>query len=155
MLKLLLLTVVLVTASAVQAQGVGDSLIVNLKNGQREAIPLSSIQKITFDTILSSRVQASEKVTAGLNVKDNYPNPFHSQTNIVFTVPLPGSATVNISDANGKLIRNIEKIDCNLGQNTVPWDGKDQMGNQVPMGAYFYEIHFGNQTQARRAVVVQ
>lgn len=142
-------------AACLHAQGIGDSLVVNLKNGQRIAIPISSIQKITFDTVLSDRVQYSGNATAGLNVKDNYPNPFHSQTNIVFSVSEPGIASINVFDLKGEFIKSIEKIDCTAGQNTVPWDGKDQKGDPVPIGTYLYELHFGSHVQTRKAVVVQ
>ncbi|HEY3876244.1 MAG TPA: hypothetical protein VGM92_12265, partial [Candidatus Kapabacteria bacterium] len=79
-------------ASHASAQGVGDSLIVNLKNGQRVTIPLSTIQKITFDSEITEQVRL--KPENGLQIGPNFPNPAGNGTNIVFTVPDAGIVTI-------------------------------------------------------------
>ena len=50
MKRAVFIAILLFFATRAYSQGVGDSLIVNLKNGQRVAIPLSEVRKITFDT---------------------------------------------------------------------------------------------------------
>jgi flagellar hook assembly protein FlgD len=146
---------VLLFAARADAQAVGDSLIVNLKNGQRVAIPLSSIQKITFDSTSSESVQISPSSVSGVQVLPSFPNPSRTGTNIEFFIPTTGSVSISIYDNNGNLIRQIEAQNCIVGQNDITWDGLNDRGEPIMSGAYFYEVRFGNETQAKEMVVIK
>ena len=154
MKKAVFIAIGLLFASYASAQGVGDSLIVNLKNGQRVAIPLSSIQKITFDSTSSEGVQSTPNVS-GLQVSPSFPNPSRTGTNIEFTIPTPGSVGISIYDSKGNIIRQIQTPNCVAGGNQITWDGLDDHGSHVPSGVYFYEVRFGNETQAKETVVIK
>src|ERR1051325_4015219 len=94
-LRLIVLVVLLILGSSVHAQGIGDSLIVHLKNGQRVAIPLSDIRKITFDTLGTSDVKNSPSFSRrGQGVV--YPNPLRTSTTIDFDLPHSGDVTIQI-----------------------------------------------------------
>ena len=74
----------------------------------------------------------------------NYPNPFNSQTTIKYDVP---SLMVNIVPVEiyiyntiGKLIRTIDEGDKSVGTHTVIWDGKNDDGESVSSGVYFYQL---------------
>ncbi len=155
MKRTVIIAAVLLFAVRADAQSVGDSLIVNLKNGQRVAIPFASIQKITFDSASSERVQASSSGTSGLQVSPSFPNPSRTGTNIGFSIPTPGSASISIYDSKGNLIRSLTMPNCAAGQNEISWDGLDDRGNSVTSGAYFYEVRFGNEVQAKEMVVIK
>jgi flagellar basal-body rod modification protein FlgD len=47
---------------------------------------------------------------------------------------------VRIRDANGNLVRTLKLGERAAGLNTVTWDGRDSMGNQVQPGSYSLEI---------------
>ena len=74
----------------------------------------------------------------------NYPNPFNSQTTIKYDVP---SLMVNIVPVEiyiyntiGKLVRTIDEGDKSVGTHTVIWDGKNDDGENVSSGIYFYQL---------------
>ena len=74
----------------------------------------------------------------------NYPNPFNSQTTIKYDVP---SLMVNIVPVEiyiyntiGKLVRTIDEGDKSVGTHTVIWDGKNDDGESVSSGVYFYQL---------------
>ena len=74
----------------------------------------------------------------------NYPNPFNSQTTIKYDVP---SLMVNIVPVEiyiyntiGKLVRTIDEGDKSVGTHTVIWDGKNDDGENVSSGVYFYQL---------------
>jgi flagellar hook assembly protein FlgD len=147
----------LVATSRAWAHGVSDSLIVNLKSGQRVAIPLTSIQKITFDSVTSDVVygQAGSTAPRGLQVSPSFPNPSRTGTNIEFSIATAGSVDISIYDSKGNLVRLISLPNCAAGQNQITWDGLDDRGAPVPCGAYFYEVRFGNETQTKQMVVIK
>ena len=76
----------------------------------------------------------------------NYPNPFQSST--YFTFELRGddknmeSFRIKVYTIAGRLIRDIEVDPTSLkaGFNRIYWDGKDQDGDDIANGVYFYKI---------------
>lgn len=144
----------LITFCNAEAQGVGDSLIVKLKNGQRVAISLASIRKITFDSTTASGVQTTPNAPS-LQVSPSFPNPVRAGTNFEFSIPTLGNVNISIFDSKGEVVRQIEMPNCTTSQNQVAWDGLDDRGMPVPTGAYFYEVRFGNEVQTKEMVVIK
>ena len=154
MKKAIVLGFLLLTITSAHAQGIGDSLIVNLKNGKRVAIPLSDIRKITFDTLTASVAQASSP-THGLDVSPSFPNPSHAGTNIDFDIATAGSVNIAIYDSKGNLIRHLQTPNAQAGHNRVVWDGLDEHGAAVASGVYFYEVRFKGEMLMKKTEVVR
>lgn len=79
----------------------------------------------------------------------NFPNPF--KTNTYFTFELTGSQVpdelrVKIYTVAGRLIREISipPSELRLGFNRINWDGRDQDGDDIANGIYFYKIVYKN-----------
>ena len=74
----------------------------------------------------------------------NFPNPFNNQTTIKYDIP---SLMVNMVDVEihiyntlGKLVKTIDEGDKSAGQFTTTWDGKNDDGEKVSSGVYFYQL---------------
>jgi hypothetical protein len=74
----------------------------------------------------------------------NYPNPFNNQTTIKYDIP---TMMVNMVDVEihiyntlGKLVKIIDEGDKSVGQYTTVWDGKNDDGDNVSSGVYFYQL---------------
>jgi len=48
---------------------------------------------------------------------------------------------VNITNSKGDLVRVIELGNQKLGEQSVPWDGKDSSGKGLPAGVYEFEVN--------------
>lgn len=83
----------------------------------------------------------------------NSPNPFYPQqdqtTNITLTLDAPAPVTLRIFDAAGEKVLEKTFAAGDLNQNPlhpqyksfyVPWDGRNDAGNPVVSGVYFYEV---------------
>lgn len=77
----------------------------------------------------------------------NYPNPFNPRReHTTFTFSLNQSATVSIKiyTVAGRLIKTIEDVPgvdgFNYFQEGLKWDGRDEVGDPVANGVYFYKI---------------
>lgn len=78
----------------------------------------------------------------------NYPNPFTTSTQFVFTLTgtqVPDLFTIQIMTITGKVVREInrdELTDLHIGRNitSYAWDGKDMYGDQLANGVYLYRI---------------
>jgi hypothetical protein len=90
----------------------------------------------------------------------NYPNPFNPDTWIPFKLAADESVTILIYNQKGQLIRTIV-----LGQKAAGvylskdkaayWDGRDDLGEKVSSGVYFYSLRAGEFIATRKLVVVK
>jgi N-acetylneuraminic acid mutarotase len=84
------------------------------------------------------------------------PNPVLSgMTQISFTLAKKDNVTINIYDATGRLIRNLVNASYNTGNNTVTWNGKDERGNNVMSGIYFYTIKTTDYDATKKLVLMR
>ena len=74
----------------------------------------------------------------------NFPNPFNNQTTIKYDIP---SLMVNMVDVEihiyntlGQMVRTIDEGDKSAGQFTTIWDGKNDDGETLSSGVYFYQL---------------
>jgi len=80
----------------------------------------------------------------------NYPNPFSTSTTISFNLATrlrsasPGQAKIEIHNIKGQLVKNFELRIPNSEFPKVVWDGKDENGNQLSSGIYFYSLKIRN-----------
>ncbi|MBN2544095.1 T9SS type A sorting domain-containing protein [bacterium] len=85
----------------------------------------------------------------------NYPNPFNPETTIEFTMYENAYATVGIYDIQGKLVRTLFKGDKGTGTHSITWNGKDENGNKVPSGTYFYKVQAGDELIAKQIILLE
>lgn len=65
------------------------------------------------------------------------PNPFSSETHVVFEQTKPGPAYLVISDAMGRELNRVVSEFNMPGVNRLTWDGKDHNGNILADGLYY------------------
>ncbi|NJK84174.1 MAG: T9SS type A sorting domain-containing protein [Saprospiraceae bacterium] len=78
----------------------------------------------------------------------NYPNPFTTSTQFVFTLTgeqLPEDMKIQIMTISGRVVREIgieELGDLKIGLNRTNfrWDGTDEYGDRLGNGVYLYRV---------------
>ncbi len=100
------------------------------------------------------------RYTEVTNVKGNYPNPFNPETSIEFS--LKGHSNeeveVNLTVYNIKGQKVITLIDGKInpsGQHSVRWSGKDDTGNSVSSGVYFYKLQTPDYSETGKMVLMK
>ena len=73
----------------------------------------------------------------------NYPNPFNPETWIPYQLAKPTEVTLTIHAANGAVVRTLELGHQPAGfyesrPRAAYWDGKNEVGESVASGVYFY-----------------
>ncbi len=137
--------------SSAKAQTI-DSLIVKLRNGTEVAIALSNIENITFDSVTSA-VREFPLLPNRVTIVRNFPNPAIAATKIEFDVSTPCPVEVEIYNIHGDNIRRLHKSNCEVGPNSLNWDGLDGVGTNVPSGTYFYRLSLGSDTRAGKLII--
>jgi hypothetical protein len=85
----------------------------------------------------------------------NFPNPFNPMTRIDFGMSAPGTVSLRIYDAAGRLVRALAEGPRPAGRYHEAWDGKDGRGASVSSGVYFYRLDAGSFTQTRKMLLVR
>ncbi len=89
----------------------------------------------------------------GIRALYTWPNPMQKETTFTFNLTgmaRPESGEIAIFTPAGRKIRTIElsAADLNVGNNRIAWNGRDEDGDRIANGVYFYRIriHHGDQT---------
>ena len=88
----------------------------------------------------------------------NYPNPFNPETWIPYQLANPADVTLRIYATDGHLVRTLVLGNQSVGSyqsrnKAAYWDGKNEFGEPVASGVYFYTLSAGNFTATRRMVI--
>jgi len=78
--------------------------------------------------------------TSALALYQNYPNPMGSGTTIRYQIPEGGMVSLSVYDSNGRLVRNLVSGHHSEGSYETSWDGRNDLGNEVSCGVYFYRL---------------
>jgi bacillopeptidase F (M6 metalloprotease family) len=90
-----------------------------------------------------------------LSLNQNYPNPFNPRTSISLTVPERGFVDLAVYNILGSKVRTLINNDLEAGESTVLFDGKDDSGNPVSAGVYFYRLKTQAGTVTRKMVLIK
>lgn len=82
-----------------------------------------------------------------------YPNPFTAHTFITFRLKNPGKVLVQITDLNGRTIKNLMDARISTGEYTMTWEGNDNYGNIVKAGTYIVTITLNGKKAAGIKIV--
>jgi hypothetical protein len=112
---------------------------------------------------LEKKIEATgvEEIQGDLSKPDkftllqNYPNPFNPQTRIEFLLDKPSLVTVYIYNILGKKVKKILEERLKAGHYAIDWDGKDEKGNEVSSGIYFYRVQTGSEAQTKKMVLLK
>ena len=95
--------------------------------------------QVTFRVILKESVS---------NVL-NYPNPFSSQTQFIFTLTgseVPDDISISILTVSGKVVKEISReelgpLRIGLNRTDYKWNGTDDYGEKLGNGVYLYKVN--------------
>jgi len=73
-------------------------------------------------------------------LSQNYPNPFNPETTIEYQLPQSAEVSLTIYNIQGKEVRRLVYETKSAGYHRTRWDGRDQFGQQLASGMYFYRI---------------
>ncbi len=88
----------------------------------------------------------------------NYPNPFNPETWIPYQLSKSADVTVRVYTARGVLVRTLEVGHQPAGiyqhrSRAVYWDGKNEVGESVASGIYFYTLTADDFTATRKMII--
>lgn len=91
----------------------------------------------------------------GYELAQNHPNPFNPSTVIAYRIAQNERVNLAVYDVSGRLVRTLVDDKRVAGENHEVWDGKDDAGQDVSSGVYFYRLEAGNYLKTRRMVLLK
>ena len=90
----------------------------------------------------------------------NYPNPFNPETWIPYRLAKASEVVVEIFASNGQVVRRLQLGHQPAGiyqsrSRAAYWDGKNEDGEPVASGVYFYTLTAGDFTATRKMLILK
>jgi len=85
----------------------------------------------------------------------NFPNPFNPTTTILFDIIHSNDITLQIFNSKGRLVKTLINDNLESGQHSVIWDSKDEKGDAVPSGIYYYRLQVGEQNETLKLILLK
>ena len=127
---------------------------------------LSEARRFTLTDATSQRgILYLEQLLAALTPKEtallsNYPNPFNPETWIPYQLTSASTVEITVYDARGRIVRQLDLGHKTAGYHTsrsqaAYWDGRNNFGESVASGVYFYTLTAGDFTATRKMLMMK
>ena len=153
------------------ALGDGAAAAPTLESLELEGLTAAEIQDLLkrvhqlalTDTAYLRGIVVLEQLLSALIPKEtallpNYPNPFNPETWIPYQLTKPAEVTLRIYAADGKLVRRLALGHQAAGiyesrSRAAYWDGRNEQGEPVASGVYFYTLTAGDFAATRKMLI--
>ena len=112
-----------------------------------------------------SEVEDNLQVPSTFQLCQNYPNPFpvrlsdqrigSVETIIEYHLPSTHRVTIRIFNTLGQVVRTLVDEQKEAGIYLVRWDGRNESGQDVASGIYFYVMNAGNYRAIKKALLLR
>ena len=156
------LTVVAVETG--RAAQIGDILEITAQSPH----PLIGVEPlrytITAEDVKQSLIQLPDlilyEIPSDTELLQNYPNPFNPETWIPYRLAADAHVTLTIYDTAGQVVRTIDvghrvAAVYESRSKAVYWDGRNEVGEPVASGVYFYHLSAGDFASTRRMLIIK
>ena len=119
---------------------------------------------LTYPTALKG-ILFLEQLLAALLPKEtallpNYPNPFNPETWIPYRLAEDAFVTLTIYDGEGRVVRMLEvghrvAAFYESRSKAIYWDGRNELGEQVATGVYFYHLSAEDYSATRKMLILK
>nr|MBC8525872.1 carboxypeptidase regulatory-like domain-containing protein [Candidatus Cloacimonadota bacterium] len=89
-------------------------------------------------------------------LNSNFPNPFRHSTTISFSCHRDTeNAEIIIYNIKGQKVKKLVNEKLNAGEHQIFWNGKDESGNPVSSGIYFYRLEANNRSFIKKMLLMR
>ena len=84
-----------------------------------------------------------------------YPNPFNPVTTIRYHLAQNDWAQLTIIDLLGRPVRTLLQQQKTAGKYSIKWDGKNDVGQPMSAGMYFYQLQTQYMTETQKIILIK
>jgi hypothetical protein len=114
--------------------------------------PSHIVLPVTSGTTSVSLADQRELTPRDFILSQNYPNPTSGVTQIAYSLPRMSAIRITLFNMLGQEIRTLVDGLVTSGAHTVSWDGRDENGQPVAKGIYFYRLEAGGFAMTKKLI---
>jgi len=154
----------IVDIEAGRAATVGDILEISAESPN----PFMGVEPlryaVTAEDVRQSLIQlpplVAYEIPAETALLPNYPNPFNPETWIPYRLAEDAFVTLTIYDGIGQVVRTFDvghriASAYESRSKAIYWDGRNDVGERVASGVYFYTLTAGDFSATRRMLIIK
>lgn len=103
-------------------------------------------------TVVVAAGKSESLLPDAFSLSQNYPNPFNPETVIKYALPEDCHVELTIYNMLGQKVKTLISQYQNAGYKMVHWNGKDDKGNEIASGVYFYKIKSPKYSETKKMV---
>ena len=157
-------TMTFVDVIGARAARIGDVLEITVSSTSAQVGVQAERHVVSTDDVGLSQIRVPDmlayEVPTETALLPNYPNPFNPETWIPFRLAKDADVSLRIYNTAGSLVRTIE-----LGHHHAAvyetkgkaayWDGRNNFGEQVASGVYFYSLSTDDYSETRKMLILK
>ncbi|MDR3627713.1 MAG: T9SS type A sorting domain-containing protein [Ignavibacteriaceae bacterium] len=101
------------------------------------------------------KVDKGTKVPTTFSLSNAYPNPFNPTTNIQFNIAKSENIKLVVFNILGQQVKTLVNGEMKAGSYTATWNGKDEFGNSVASGIYFYRLESQSFNTTKKMILMK
>ena len=147
-----------------RAAQIGDILEISAQSPDRFVGVEPLRYTVTAEDVKQSLIQLPSliayKIPVETELLSNYPNPFNPETWIPYRLAEDAIVTLTIYDGAGQVVRTLD-VGHRIAavyegrSKAIYWDGRNNVGEQVASGVYFYHLSAGDYSATQKMVILK
>jgi M6 family metalloprotease-like protein len=129
--------------------GLCDVVVTNPGDGTAVVLEAFQITNVVIG------VDDTPRAPDAFALRQNYPNPFNPETTIPFDIKERTHVTLAIYNIRGQVVRTVVDQTLEARSYGIGWDGRNDAGQAVSSGVYFYKLVAGDFQDVRKLVLTK
>ncbi len=117
-------------------------------------VNVSEISSMIDNLIGVSTIEVKERLVK-FTLNQNYPNPFNPSTVISFEISNIQKVSLKVYDNQGRFVRSLLNNTMHVGRHEISWDGRNNQGESVSAGVYYYMLQTASFNQTKKMTFVR
>lgn len=88
-------------------------------------------------------------------IVEHFPNPFCDAVNIKYSISVPGEVSLKVYNVSGEIVGVLVNELKEPGVYRAVWNGRDERGNKLPAGIYFYKLQTAKQRSTKKLIMLK
>jgi photosystem II stability/assembly factor-like uncharacterized protein len=114
-----------------------------------------TVYKYSQDDVTDVAERPSSPPPEPIVLHQNAPNPFNPTTTIRYVIEQDATIRLMVFDVQGKMVRKLVDQLEQAGEHVVLWDGRDNSGQTLASGLYYYRLESDTFAQVRKMTLLK
>ena len=147
-----------------KAAQIGDTLEISVRSTDPRIGVQPLRHTVTAEDVKRSRVELGNLIVYEIPTETallpNYPNPFNPETWIPYRLAKDAFVILTIYDQTGQVVRTLDvghqiAAVYESRSKAIHWDGRNEFGEGVASGVYFYHLSAGDYYSTRKMLIIK